>query len=402
MLNVTSLCIDTNTSVGDNWRKRYHDLVLHDPVWYDHLPYVPFPTSWPIFTPKDKLADFFEAYVKVLELNVWLQTQLKDAVWHDDQKHWSVTLETCNPSTGAFQTRVVRPLHIVQATGQSGQKKMPIIPGAEEFTGTIIHSSEFRGAENTGQGKSVVVIGSCNSAHDISHDFYNKGHKVTMIQRSSTTVVTPAAIMQTTFAGLYAENGPPVEDADLLVWSMPAEIAKMYSRITTQAQMALDAPLLDGLRKVGFELNAGPDDAGIYMNYLQRGGGYYIDVGTSRLIIEGKIKVKSGSGVSHILPHGVSLTDGTELPADIIVFATGYQNMRSETRHILGDALADRIEDVWGFDSEGEIRGMWRRTAHPGFWYMGGNLSLCRYYSRILALQIKANTQGLSTGVEFS
>lgn len=398
MLNVVSLCIDTNITVGDNWRKRYHDLVLHDPVWYDHLPYLPFPASWPIFTPKDKLADFFEAYVKVLELNVWMQAHLKESAWDEDTKKWTVTLETVDPSTGDAQTRVLRPLHIVQATGQSGQKKMPIIQGADKFTGAIIHSSEFKGADQADHRKSVVVIGACNSAHDICHDFYNKGYNVTMIQRSSTTVVSPASMMQTSFAGLYEENGPPAEDADLLIWSMPAEIAKLYSQVNTQAQMALDAPLLDGLRKAGFKLNSGPDNAGIYMSYLQRGGGYYIDVGTSRLIIEGKIKVKSGSGVSHILPHGIVLADGTELLADTIVFATGYQNMRSETQHIFGNALADKLEDVWGYDSEGEIRGMWRRTSHPGFWYMGGNLSLCRYYSRILAVQIKAAHAGLADG----
>src|SRR5688500_14125655 len=63
MLNIPALMVDQNERVGDNWRKRYRQLVLHDPVWYDHMPYVPFPAHWPVFTPKDKLAEFFEAYV---------------------------------------------------------------------------------------------------------------------------------------------------------------------------------------------------------------------------------------------------------------------------------------------------------------------------------------------------
>ena len=70
MLGIPTLIIDKNQAVGDNWRKRYHQLVLHDPVWYDHMPYLPFPDFWPVFTPKDKLVDWFETYVKALELNV--------------------------------------------------------------------------------------------------------------------------------------------------------------------------------------------------------------------------------------------------------------------------------------------------------------------------------------------
>lgn len=393
MLNVNSLCIDTHTTVGDNWRARYHDLVLHDPVWYDHLPYVPFPQNWPVFTPKDKLADFFEAYVKILELNVWTQTHLTESVWDAEKKQWAVTLETV-AADGTRRKRLVHPSHIVQATGQSGQKKMPAIEGTESFTGTIYHSSDFHGAEQQEDRKSAVVIGACNSAHDICQDLYNKGYDVTMIQRSSTTVVTPHSMAKTTFAGLYSEDGPAVDDADLMAWSVPAELAKTFGKLTAKAQSEIDSPLLDGLAKSGFQLNSGPDDAGIYMSYLQRGGGYYIDVGASNLIIEGKIKVQSGRGIDQILPHGLRLTDGTEIAADLIIFATGYQNMVSHTRHIFGDTLADQIDSVWGFDEEGEVRGMWRRTGHPGFWFMGGNLSLCRYFSKILALQIKTLLEG--------
>ncbi|KAL2839267.1 hypothetical protein BJY01DRAFT_257784 [Aspergillus pseudoustus] len=393
MLNVKALCIDTCASVGDNWRARYHDLVLHDPVWYDHLPYVPFPANWPVFTPKDKLADFFEAYVKILELNVWMRTQLRESVWDESEKKWTVTLETVGPD-GSRRTRVVCPTHIVQATGQSGQKNMPAVSGIKSFIGTILHSSEFTGAEKQENKMSAVVIGACNSAHDICQDLWNNGYNVTMIQRSSTTVVTPSAMAKTTFAGLYAEDGPIVDDADLMAWSMPAELAKTYGQQVTQAQTALDAALLKGLTNAGFQLNHGPNNAGIFMSYLQRGGGYYIDVGASRLIIDGKIRVQSGRGISQILPQGLCLCDGTEIEADLIIFATGYQNMLSQTRHIFGDKVADRVDSVWGFDKEGEIRGMWRQTGHPNFWYMGGNLSLCRYYSKLLALQIKASLEG--------
>lgn len=47
-LGVKTLIVDRNKRIGDNWRNRYHQLVLHDPVWYDHMPYLPFPENWPV------------------------------------------------------------------------------------------------------------------------------------------------------------------------------------------------------------------------------------------------------------------------------------------------------------------------------------------------------------------
>lgn len=96
------------------------------------------------------------------------------------------------------------------------------------------------------------------------------------------------------------------------------------------------------------------------MKYFQRGGGYYIDVGCSSLIASGAIRIKQGQEITQVTPTGLHFADGTDLPADEIVFATGFQNMRSSARTIFGDELADRVKDVWGFDEEGEIRTIWR------------------------------------------
>ena len=70
-LDVPTIVLEKNARAGDSWRNRYRSLVLHDPVWYDHLPYIPFPENWPVFTPKDKLGDWLEMYAKVMELNYW-------------------------------------------------------------------------------------------------------------------------------------------------------------------------------------------------------------------------------------------------------------------------------------------------------------------------------------------
>ena len=191
---------------------RYHQLVLHDPIWYDHLPYVPFPSHWPIFTPKDKLAEWFESYARLMELNVWTSTSLTDAKWDDETRQWTVTLVR-QKASGETETRILHPRHIIQATGHSGEMKMPSIKGMESFRGDVLcHSSQFKGAETIpeGQAKRALVVGCCNSGmllqdsplqsstylfqgHDIAQDFYEHGYDVTIVQRSSTYVMSSKA-----------------------------------------------------------------------------------------------------------------------------------------------------------------------------------------------------------------
>ncbi|KAI1156390.1 hypothetical protein F4825DRAFT_459136 [Nemania diffusa] len=395
MLGVNTLVIDQNERVGDNWRKRYHQLVLHDPVWYDHMPYLKFPAHWPIFTPKDKLAQFFESYAALLELDVWTRTELVYTKWDESKKVWTVIVNR-KREDGTSDIRTFYPRHIIQATGHSGKKNQPSMKGVENFRGDrLCHSSEFPGARENSQGKKAIVVGSCNSAHDIAQDFLEKGYDITIVQRSSTHVVSSKAITDIGLKGMFSEDGPPVDDADILLYGLPTSVLKAIHIKIAEHQAECDKEILDGLDRVGFKVDGGPDGAGLFFKYFQRGGGYYIDVGASQLIVDGKIKVKQGQEIDEVLPRGLRFQDGTELEADEIVFATGYQNMRSQTRLMLGDEVADRVGDVWGFNDEGEIRTMWQRSGHPGFWFHGGNLALCRYYSKLLALQIKGLEEGL-------
>jgi len=361
------------------------------------MPYINFPAHWPVFTPKDKLGEFFEAYAKLLELNVWVKTTLESTAWDDATKTWTVTVKRTKPD-GTVETRTLKPKHVIQATGHSGKKNFPsATKGLANFQGDVLcHSSEFKGANPASKGKKAVVVGSCNSGHDIAQDFYEKGYDVTLVQRSTTCVISSEAITNIGLAGLYDEDGPPVDDADLWLHSLPSEVLKSLQVKVTELQRQHDAKTLEGLTKAGFKLDSGPENAGLFMKYFQRGGGYYIDVGGSQLIIDGKVKMKQGQEIDEVLPHGLRFADGSELPADEIIFATGYQNMRTQAREIFGDDLADRVGDIWGYDAEGEMRTIWRPTGHPGFWFMGGNLALCRYYSKLLALQIKASLEKLS------
>jgi putative flavoprotein involved in K+ transport len=404
-LGVSTIIVEKRAKAGDSWRARYKSLVLHDPIWYDHLPYLPFPNDWPIFTPKDKLGDWLEMYAKVMELNYWGSSECTRAQYSEDKKEWTVSIIRDGREI------ILRPKQLVFATGAYGLPAEPAFPGQENFKGDQFHSSRYvDGAEY--QGKNCLVIGSNNSAHDVCANLWENGASVTMIQRSSTHVVKSDTLMDFGFKDLYSESalerGITTEKADLLFASMPFRIMHK-PQISIYEQIARkDAAFYDDLRKVGFMLDFGDDGSGLMMKALRRGSGYYIDVGASAKIASGDIKLKSGVEIGEIKERSVVFSDGTELPADLIVYATGYGSMNGWVAQIVSPEVADKVGKCWGFGSgttndpgpwEGELRNMWKPTRQERLWFHGGNLALSRHYSQFVALQIKARMESIPTPV---
>ncbi|KAL2828503.1 hypothetical protein BDW59DRAFT_50099 [Aspergillus cavernicola] len=391
-LGVPCLIVDRHERIGDNWRNRYRTLVTHDPVEFTHMAYLPFPKTWPEFTPKDKLGDWFEAYASIMELNVWLKTGVKAAIYDDSKAQWAVTVTRADGTE-----RTLRPRHLIWCTGHSGEPKIPTFPEQDKFKGSIYHATKHQDAsQHDVKGKKVVVVGTGNSGHDIAQNYYENGAHVTMLQRSGTYVITADKGVFMMHEGLHEEGGPPTEEADLINESLPYPVRFALDVHFTSRAFAAEKPIMDGLQRAGFALDHGIDGAGISRAYMTRGGGYYIDVGCSQLIADGKVKVRrSPEGIERFTEDGLVLKDGGELGCDVVVLATGYDNMRTTVRKTLGEGVAGRCRDVWDLDGEGELNAMWRPSGHPGFWYMGGNLALCRIYSKFLALQIKAIEAGL-------
>jgi putative flavoprotein involved in K+ transport len=173
----------------------------------------------------------------------------------------------------------------------------------------------------------------------------------------------------------------------------------VYDRIRER-----DADFYKRLEDAGFMLDFGDDGSGLFMKYLRRGSGYYIDVGACDLVADGRIKLRSGVNVARLTENSVILTDGSELPADLIVYATGYSSMNGWAADLISQDVADRIGKVWGLGSntskdpgpwEGELRNMWKPTQQEGLWLHGGNLHQSRHYSLYLALQLKARLEEL-------
>ena len=384
-LGVDTLVVDRGARVGDNWRLRYHSLALHNQTWVNHLPYMPFPDSWPTYIPKDMLANWFEAYVDAMEINYWTSTEFVGA-GRDTDGAWTATVRR----DGAEQT--LRPRHIVMATGVSGVPNVPDLPGLEEFGGEVVHSGRFAGG-SAHAGRRALVVGTGNSGHDIAQDLHSYGAAVTMVQRSPTTVVHSDPTAQKVYA-LYAE-GMPTEDADLVLLASPFPIVVRNFQLATEQMARDDEELLDGLDAIGFRRDWGPDDTGFQMKYWRRGGGYYLNVGCSELLISGEIGLLQWSDVDRFVPDGVRLRSGETHACDLVVLATGYEPQIELVRRCFGDDAASRVGQVWGVDDDGEIAGLWKRSGQPGLWFTAGSLAQSRIFSRFLALQIKAVEEGL-------
>jgi putative flavoprotein involved in K+ transport len=386
-LEVDTLIVDRWPRIGDNWRQRYHALTLHNQVQVNHLPYMPYPPSWPTYIPKDMLAGWFEAYVEAMELNYWPSTELESGTWDEAAGCWRVVLRRADGST-----REMRPRHVVMANGVSCIPNIPEIPTLDRFQGPVLHSSRYRDGEDW-TGRSAIVVGTGNSGHDIAQDLYSSGARVALVQRSPTLIVNIEPSAQLPYA-LYDE-GPSLEDCDLIAASMPTPLAKRSHAALTAHAKKLDKTLLDGLERAGFRLTDGEDGTGWQFLYLTRGGGYYFNVGCSDLIAERKIGLAQFSDIAGFTADGALLKSGETLRADLVVLATGYKGQEALVARLFGDAVAERIGPVWGFGDGLELRNMFTRTAQPGLWFIAGSLAQCRIYSRYLALQIKAAEAGL-------
>jgi putative flavoprotein involved in K+ transport len=404
-LGVPHVVIDRHARPGDQWRSRYKSLCLHDPVWYDHLPYLPFPPNWPVFAPKDKIGDWLEMYTRVMEINYWSSTTCRSASYDEDAKEWTVVVDRDGEEI------TLEPKQLVLATGMSGKPNVPQIEGQDVFKGEQHHSSQHPGPDPY-KGKEVVVIGSNNSAFDICGALWEAGAgSVTMVQRSSTHIVKSDTLMDIGLGDLYSERavaaGVTTQKADMTFASIPYRIMHEFQIPAYEQMRERDEDFYDRMEKAGFRLDWGDDGSGLFMKYLRRGSGYYIDVGAAELVANGEVKLAHGQ-VVELTEDAVVLDDGTTLPADLVVYATGYGSMNGWAADLIGQDVADKVGKVWGLGSdttkdpgpwEGEQRNMWKPTQQEGLWFHGGNLHQSRHYSLYLALQLKARMEGIPTPV---
>ena len=279
-LGIEALVVDRMERIGDNWRKRYHGLKLHNQKHSNHFPYLPFPKTWPKYIPKDKIANWLESYVETMEIDFWTRTTFKGAdLGRQD--------EALDGEPRARRRRRRRP-HAASAPHHHGDQRQrhaqhPRDSDTRPFQGARSCIPASSPTARDWKGRNVYVFGTGTSAHDIAQDLHGNGAHTTIVQRSPTLIVNVEPSAQL-YDGIYYGKGPTYEDRDLINVSVPLRVMKQAHRILTDKAREHDAPLLEGLEKVGFRLEFGEDGTGWPLKYRSRGGGYYFNVGASDLV----------------------------------------------------------------------------------------------------------------------
>ncbi|KAK2782663.1 hypothetical protein FQN52_000763 [Onygenales sp. PD_12] len=385
-LDVSYLLIDKNTGIGDNWMLRYDSIKLHTLRASSHLPFErTFPAeSYSEFLSKYDLAKAYKAWTKKLGINVWLSTSLTAGSWDENSHTWTLTVQRKN------EVQLLTARHLVLATGPMGQVPIsPSFPGRERFRGSVLHSVDYKSATQW-KGKSAAIIGSANTAHDIAEDMIDAGMSVTIVQRGRTYVL-PFEWYQAGVSRRYNDD-IPTDLSDRLDYITPFSISSKAAAMNLHAMARANPERFEALERVGFKVNAFGNP--IYTIY-ERGGRHYVDVGASAKIAQGLIKVKSDALIAGYTEDGLIFDDGSELKTDIILHATGFEtSYRPTISRILGPEIAARVNDFWGLDQEGEIKGAYKPSGHPGLWLMGGAIGPARFFSRFVAMQVKAALSG--------
>jgi cation diffusion facilitator CzcD-associated flavoprotein CzcO len=260
-----------------------------------------------------------------------------------------------------METQELTAKHVIMATGFFDSK--PLLPyiDSSAFGGQVYHAVDHKSAGRVPDlaSKTVTIIGSSTTGHDIAQDFVHHGAKaVNMIQRRASWVVSKAsAEMQ--FAA-YTAPGVTTEEADLIFSAFPNSVLRSLAHVSIPMTLDFDKELITNLERAGFRVSRGEDGSSVFDRQLISRGRYYIDHGASQMIIDGRIKVhQSPDGVGKLDSRGVVLEESISVHSDIVVYATGYKYLTTTIKELLDEELANKlVENFAEFDEEQERPGV--------------------------------------------
>ncbi|KAK3897970.1 hypothetical protein C8A05DRAFT_38453 [Staphylotrichum tortipilum] len=410
-LGVDSLMLERNANVGDNWALRYECMRFHVPTSACELPFMPYHKH--LHTPHllsgTDIAEHLQRYVATLNLNIQTSARILSTAYNQSTKRWTVRF-----STPAGQRAAVAK-HLVQATGFCSQKpNMPPMADEGVYKGVSVHSASFKHAATLEEAgvKSVLIIGSANTAFDILSDCHLSSLSTTMLVRSPTYVVPLAYICDARCLGAYDLPNTPTAHLDRRFLTNPTIVDAHMMRGVLARLAAAEPSRYAALAAAGFPVvDSLNPEACLAHHLLERGGGHCVDVGGTGLVVEGKVGVRVGVEPVGWMEKGVRLSDGSVVEVDAVVWCTGFadKNARGMAAEIMGGEpeevedgvmgpleIAARLDPTWGVDEEGEVRGMWKRHRFvENYWMVGGHAHHHRWHSRTVALQIKAELEGI-------
>ncbi|CRK23763.1 hypothetical protein BN1708_013796 [Verticillium longisporum] len=397
-LNVDFVVIEKNPQTGDNWAKRYDYMRFHIGKNYCQMPYLPYPEEAEYELPRDELQRHIQRFAREFDLGprVLNNSKVKETSYDEKAQTWKLNLIV----EGVQKSITCRALIIATGSGFS----TPFVPEVADrgaFKGPSLHSSSFRsGKELLEHGaKSVIIIGSANSAFDVSEDCHNAGLTVQMIQRSPTYVIPMRYYAHPQGLGVF--DVVSTEVADAMINMGPVAIGGQLPGLVHAAMAAEEPDRYSELNDAGFKaVDSTKEDLIDHLH--SRAGGFVVDMGTGGvdLIVSGTAKVRSGVTPVSYTSTGLRLSDGTLMEGDSLIWCTGFEtDTRKELGAILGegaDVVASKMDAMLGVDGEGELRGLWKRHGGvDGLWVLSGGAGQHRWYSNVVGLQVKGWLEGI-------
>ncbi|KAK5630554.1 hypothetical protein RRF57_006269 [Xylaria bambusicola] len=409
-LGVDTIVADRNDQIGDNWAKRYDSVKIHVPTSNCEMPYLRYRKE--LRTPhkltKSDIAEHLIQYAEELHLNVLLSATVQSTIFDQSEKKWTIILKLADRSR-----KIITSKHFIQATGFGcGKPYVPPIPGKDLYKGVIIHSSQYRNPQILAKNgvKSVVVVGSANTAFDVIEDCHTEGLQTTMVARSPTYVFPYKYVMDP--RGLGAYDRMPLDVADKLLNTTPQALAGRITHGVFAHFASLEPDRYLALRQAGFPVLDSRDPlTDLQHHLLERGGGHYVDIGGTELISDGKVSVRGLVEPTSYTETGLKFSDGSSITTDAVIWCTGFRDFQTAAVDSLGGANSDyndhkdvltpeeivaRMDACWGVDTEGETRGMGKRHLRlDNYWTIGGGLQHQRWQARNVVKQIKLELEGL-------
>jgi cation diffusion facilitator CzcD-associated flavoprotein CzcO len=362
-----AIILERKDSIGQTWEERYDSVSIHTSRACGQLP---FENVWgPEYPYHLGVKDLVEGYAKwvkkYLPSEIWLSTELIKAYWNDKEHNWTLAIRQHG------RQREIKTRHLVFALGLCSLKYMPEFPNREAYKGIVLHGSEYKNAQQW-KGLKGVIVGAANTGHDCADDMLKAGlGSVTMVQRGATPVL-PVEYYSRIYDPVYNDN-MPTHVSDTMMVSTPNSITRLFAMRGIGKMMLAEPERFEALEKQGFKI-VHADNFDLYHCLLERFGSHYIDVGVSKKIADGLIKVKSDALITSFNEKGLTFSDGSMLEADVIIFATGYEgNMKVLASPMLEESVSSKLHDYWNVDDEGEIRGAWKpigRKSHSYTYFL--------------------------------
>jgi indole-3-pyruvate monooxygenase len=302
--------IEAAPQIAAAWRRHYDRLHLHTHRLFSGLPGLAWPSSDGAYPSRAAVVAYLEAYAQKFNL----EPRLGEAAVSIRQDGDGWRTET---TKGVYRSR-----HLVVATGYTRKPHQPTWPGLAEFQGQVLHSSAYQnGAPFAGQR--VLVVGFGNSGGEIAIDLWERGAQPSIAVRGPVNI---------TARDLF---GIPILLFSLLLSKLPTLVAD-----------AISAPLLrlrfGDIRKLGFQKSK----YGPFSQIKLEKRIPLIDIGTVKLIREGKLQLRPG--IERFTPDGVRFTDGRVEPFDAVILATGYRPALADFLHVEGVLDAEGTPQVFG------------------------------------------------------